>query len=175
MKVLEIPKLRQTYDFDCGPSALQAVLAFYGIKIREDCLIKSARTTEKGTLVPGLLRTIKKYGLKAKSKTMDIEEVKSYIDKNIPVIVVMQAWTEHKNMDWWADWKDGHYTVVIGYDSKKIIFEDPASFEKTYLTYEEFDKRWHDADPKGKTYIRHGIAVFGKKPEFDGEKIVHMG
>jgi ABC-type bacteriocin/lantibiotic exporter with double-glycine peptidase domain len=174
MKKLHLPQFRQTYNYDCGATALQSILAYYGIEEREDRIIKIAKTTKDGTSIENIIKVIKKYGLKASSKKMTIEEVKKYIDKKIPVILVLQAWAHKKKVDWENNWEDGHYTVAIGYTKDKIIFEDPAHFNNTYLTYKELEKRWHDMDTKGKKYINHGIAVFGKKPEYKSDKIIHM-
>jgi len=123
--------------------------------------------------ITGIEKTIKKYGLKYESREMTVEEIKSSIDKEIPVIVVLQAWAKRK-VNWKKDWKDGHYVVVIGYNSKGFIFEDPSSFERTSLTYGEFKKRWHDVSSEGKRYVHYGISVFGKKPKYDSKKIVKM-
>ena len=173
MKLLDFPRLRQTYDYDCGAKSLQSALAYYGIEVREDYVMKFAHTCKTGTPITGIEKTIKKYGLKYESREMTVEEIKSSIDKEIPVIVVLQAWAKRK-VNWKKDWKDGHYVVVIGYNSKGFIFEDPSSFERTSLTYGEFKKRWHDVSSEGKRYVHYGISVFGKKPKYDSKKIVKM-
>jgi hypothetical protein len=49
--------------------------------------------------------------------------------------------------DWRKDYDDGHYVIVIGHYDNIIIFEDPSSFRKTWMTEEEFAVRWHDEDP----------------------------
>jgi len=46
MKILEFPELRQTYEYDCGANALQGILAYYGMEIREELIIKSAKTNK---------------------------------------------------------------------------------------------------------------------------------
>jgi predicted double-glycine peptidase len=35
MKILKIPELRQAYVYDCGANAVQSVLEYYGIDIKE--------------------------------------------------------------------------------------------------------------------------------------------
>ncbi|MFH0752325.1 MAG: cysteine peptidase family C39 domain-containing protein [archaeon] len=174
MKKIVLPQLHQTFGYDCGAKALQTVLAYYNIKVREDHIMKYAKTTKKGTPIGGILKVVTKYGLKFDSKQMSIEDIKKYINKKIPVILVLQAWTEKKKVNWETNWIDGHYVVAIGYTKDKIIFEDSSSFEHTFLRYPELEKRWHDIDANGKKYFHHGIAVFGKKPQFKREKLVHM-
>ena len=46
---------RQTYDFDCGAKALQTVMAYYGVDVREDELMETLGTGTQGTetRVPG--------------------------------------------------------------------------------------------------------------------------
>ena len=41
---LNFPELRQTYNYDCGASALQGVMVYYGVEMREDVLMKEAGT-----------------------------------------------------------------------------------------------------------------------------------
>jgi len=174
MQIISLPQLRQTYSYDCGAKALQTVLVYYGIEIREDRIIRIAGTSKEGTPIKGIINAAKEYGLETDSRQMTIEEIKKYLKKNIPVIIVLQAWTKKKKVNWEKDWIDGHYVVAIGYTRDKILFEDPSSFERTYLKYDELNKRWHDADINGKKYFHHGIALFGKKPKFKKNKIVHM-
>src|SRR3989338_4435827 len=146
MKILDFPILRQTYDYDCGAKATEAVLGYYGLDIREEKIIKIAKTTKEGTPINGIKKVAKKYNLKCKAKEMNIEEIKDCINKNIPVILLLQAWTEKKKPNWKEDWVDGHYVVVIGYDKKKMYFEDPSSILRTYLNLKELKDRWHDED-----------------------------
>lgn len=174
MKKIILPQLRQTYGYDCGPKALQTILAYYGIEIREDKIIKESKTTKEGTSIKNIVKIAKKYGLKTISKKMCIEDVKNFIGKKIPVIMVLQAWTEKKDVDWSKDWIDGHYVVAVGYTKDKVLFVDPSSFKKTYLTYKELEGRWHDMDTDKKRYFHHGIAIYGKRPKFRGENIIHM-
>ncbi|MEK6823917.1 MAG: cysteine peptidase family C39 domain-containing protein [Nanoarchaeota archaeon] len=175
MKILDFPELCQTYEYDCGATALEAVFIYYGIEIKEGLIINQAKTSKsRGTSVKHIEITAKKYGFKVDSKEIDIPDIKKYIDKKIPVILLLQAWKGRKNLDWKKDWDDGHYVVAIGYDKEKIYFEDPYTFERTFLKFEELKKRWHGGFAKGKKYINHGIAIFGKTPKFNSKKRIHM-
>lgn len=173
--MLEFPEDRQTYSYDCGAKVTQAVLAYYGIDVREDKIMKLVGTTRAGTAIKGIVKTFHKFGLKCKVSKLNINHIKKSIDKKIPVILVLQAWTEKKKVNWEKDWIDGHYVVAIGYDDKKIYFEDPSSVLRTYLTYEELKKRWHERDKGGKKYINYGIIAYGKNKKFSFNKKVHMG
>ena len=174
MKLLPFPDNIQTYDYDCGAKALQSVLIYYGIEVREDALMKIVHTTKSGTNPQNIVAAAKKYKLEATASEMNIFDVKGCIDREIPVILALQAWTRKKKIDWINDWQDGHYVVAIGYDSDRIIFADPASVQRTYLSYDESKKRWHDVDNRGKKYDHLGIVIFGKKPKFKDDQLIHM-
>jgi len=106
---------------------------------------------------------------------MTLLDLKRYIDKKIPVIVLMQSWTRYKDINWKEDWKDSHYVVVIGYDAKNIYFEDPLSIFRTYLPYQEFLDRWHGVNGEKKKYVHVGVAIYGKKGGCDLNQFVRLG
>jgi ABC-type bacteriocin/lantibiotic exporter with double-glycine peptidase domain len=174
LKVLDFPSIRQTYKWDCGANVVQSLLEYYGIDRREDNTIKSVGTDQSGTSVIQIQKAFKKFGLNVYAGEMMVDDIKKYIDNKIPIIIPLQAWTNKKKVNWEENWTDGHYVVVIGYDQKKIYFEDPSSFNRTYLAYAELKKRWHDEGVDGKKYINWGIAVYGKKPVYNSRKIKHM-
>ena len=162
MKLIKFPELRQVYAWDCGASVLQSVLAYFGIDIREEKIIKKAGSTEEGTSPNHLEKVLRQNNIKYKSGEMNIQDIISYLDKDMPVILLLQAWSDKKIVDWKKNWKDGHYVVAIGYDKNKIYFEDPASISRTFLNFGELEERWHDVDLKGKKYIHWGIAIENK-------------
>lgn len=159
---------RQTFDFDCGAKALQTIMAYYGIDIREDELMKELGTGKDGTRVDKMISTAESKGFRVEAKQhLSIRDVKRYIDKGHPVIVLLQAWAERYMTlkDWRNDYDDGHYAVVIGYTKGILVFEDPASFRKTWLREYEFLARWHDLDlERNRKYEQFGMVLLGKEP-----------
>lgn len=174
MKILDFPMLCQAFDYSCGATALQSVLAYYGFDVREGSIMKIAGTGKGGTPIIGIISAARKYKLKCISKAMDIDEVKRFIDKKIPVIVFMQAWAEKKNINWDEEWNETHYAVIIGYDSKRFIFADPSSFTRAFLSFKEFSQRWRGTDTDKKRHANLGFAIYGRKPAYYSRKIVHM-
>lgn len=166
--MIELPIGRQTFDFDCGVKALQLVLAYYGIDIREDELIGQLQCNSKGTPVKNMISVAEKHGFQVMAKSdFSLEMLKQYIDEKHPVIVLVQAWAERYMTleDWKKDEEDGHYVIVVGYFGSIIVFEDPSSFRRTWMTEEEFLVRWHDVDPRTKERLDHfGLVLLGKKP-----------
>lgn len=159
---------RQTFDFDCGAKALQTVMAYYGVEIRQDELMKELGTGRDGTRVDKMISVSESKGFRVEAKEhWSIGEVKCYIDKRHPVIVLLQAWAERYMTlkDWRANHDDGHYAVIIGYTKDVLVFEDPASFRRTWLRENEFLARWHDQDPeRNRNYQRFGMVLLGKEP-----------
>ncbi|MDD5182164.1 MAG: cysteine peptidase family C39 domain-containing protein [Candidatus Nanoarchaeia archaeon] len=161
-KMLAFPDLRQYSSYDCGANAIQSVLAYYGLNVREDRIVKIAGSTAKiGTEPEGFEKIARKFGFKCRIEQMTIRDLKKSIDKKQPVVLLLQAYPDKKVLNWEKTWHTGHYAVAIGYDSKKIYFEDPSSMCRTYLSFKELDKRWHDKDAFGKKYEHAGIIFAG--------------
>lgn len=174
MKILIFPRARQFCSYDCWASALQSIFAYYEIDVKGRTVIKRAKTNKKGTNMEDIIRVAKDYWLDCVSEEMTISEIKWYINKDIPVLIPLQARTNKKNMDWEKNWDDGHYVIAIWYDEEKIYFEDPGNFKRTFLFHDEFKKRWHDVGKNGKIYTHHGIAFFWKKHKFVLDEFEHM-
>lgn len=175
MKTFNFPELKQVCEYDCGACALESVFMYYGVDVFEKDIIEIAGTVPKnGTSIKGILKAIKHFGFESELKELNIEDLKKYIDKKIPIILRLQAWSQHQNTDWIKDWKDGHYVVVIGYDNKNFYFEDPWTTDRTYLNFEELLERWHDIDVDDKKYLNCGIIIKGKTKKYDAKKAIHM-
>lgn len=174
MKIIEFPEFKQISKYDCGATAMEAVLTYFGVDIKEKNIMDIAHTDATGTTIDGLIRVVDKVGLKHKLGTMSCDEVKKYIDKKIPVILLLQAWSLRPDTEWTKDWNDGHYVVAIGYDKDKMYFEDPWICARSFLTFDELEERWH-GKVKGDDKQSHiGLVVFGKNGQYDPDKAIHM-
>ncbi len=174
MKIIKFPSSRQTYAWDCGAKALQALLLYYGLDVREDEIIKESGMTKGGMKITEIKKFASSHDYKILSKKMSLADIKKYIDKKTPVILALQAWSKKKKISWENNWSDGHYVIAIGYDQNKIYFADPASPHIVYLTLVELEKRWHDQDRAGKKYINFGLVVIDKKPNYQPNKFIHL-
>jgi ABC-type bacteriocin/lantibiotic exporter with double-glycine peptidase domain len=166
--VIDLPSGRQTFDYDCGAKALQLVMAYYGVDVREDELLAELQCNRYGTPLGNMISVAQKYGFQVGGDNgVSLNTVKQYLGAEHPVIVVVQAWTDRYMTleDWKADYDHGHYVIVIGYGEGIIIFEDPASFRRTWMTEEEFLARWHDMDPRtGQKFECFGMVLLGRQP-----------
>ena len=168
--LLDFPELRQTYNFDCGACALASVLAYYGIDVREDTVMQIARTAKSGTNVAGIVKTLRYYGL-TPDRCASVEGIKKAIDQQYPVILALQAY-KTSSKAYRRTWGDGHYVVAIGYDAERVYFEDPSSYKRTWLSFEELEDRWHDVD--GCRRLRRWGCVARGTPKYKSDESTHM-
>jgi len=168
--IIDFPEVRQSKNYTCGVSALQAILYFYGISYREDELESLLHVTEtNGTEVNAVVNFCRQLGFHVTTKSnMTISQLQDYIKHDRPVLVVYQAWGSSGN-DYQNVWSEGHYSVIIGFDGNKIIFEDPSLIGKGYLTINNFLHRWHDIDSHGRQYNGFGIIIDGKKVKYHSD------
>ena len=64
--------------------------------------------------------------------------------------------------------------VAIGYNDTCLFFEDPSSVNRTYLSFEELEKRWHDVDDDNKTKNKHVAVIITGEKKFNSSNIDHM-
>lgn len=178
IKILEFPESRQSTNFSCGASSIQSVLYYYGIEVREDKLIKLFDAKPTNIVHSGIDpdhmkdKLEKIWKLSVDMRTMSLDDIREYLDRNIPVILAMQAWRgedrANDSIDYSKSYSDGHYIVAIGYSDKHMIFDDPSILSnRAYLPFDELEQRWHDEDYHGNKFEHLGLAVYGKEPVFD--------
>ncbi|MDU2065085.1 MAG: C39 family peptidase [Sporomusaceae bacterium] len=146
---IQVPLARQNTDYTCGVAALQSILGYYGFDKRLDVLSDAVKPDpENGTGYMNIINYAKSLGFNVTTRTnMSLEELKGYIDKKQPVLVVIQAWDDSKSNYAPNKNEDGHYVVAIGYDDKYFYFMDPSTLgHYTYIPTAEFISRWHDYD-----------------------------
>jgi uncharacterized protein len=168
-----IPNVRQSTGYSCGAAALQAVLAYWGTREREDRLIERLETTpEHGTHPEDIVRVAREFGLEADIREgLEINDLKVGLSRGATVIVDLQAWRESDDLPWRENWEDGHYMVLLGADEHNLYFEDPSLLgSRGFIPVPEFLERWHDyegeapLDASDRKYIRMAIFVRGDKP-----------
>ena len=171
VKLIDFPEVRQSTDYTCGASALQAILYYYGMSYREDQLEQLLDVTKNnGTSPHNIITLCRRLGFTVIDKYhMTLDEVESYLDKKIPILVAYQAWGN--NQSYHDIWTSGHYSVIIGMYDDKIIFEDPSLIGRGYIKKKEFLDRWHDVDDAGKVYHHYGIVIYGKPIRYDSNRI----
>jgi predicted double-glycine peptidase len=156
---------RQSTEYSCGASALQAVLSYWGKDVEEQELMQRLNTSpETGTYVGDIVRVAREFGFTAEVKEdLTLPNLHAALTKGIPVIVCGQAWRsrEHSNKSAQEDWEDDHYFVVLGMDDKYIYYQDPfAKRGSAFVSHRLFEESWHNV---------RGIT------SADKEKQIHLG
>ncbi len=172
---LYMPDVFQENSYNCGVTCVQAILAYYGEDYTENELTKRLSVSKEiGTTIKSIIDFFKKENFQVQYGKLNLEKIKKFIDKRIPIIALIQAWRENddiysKTVDW------GHYVIINGYNDKKQILyiEDPAIFGSGYLKYSELKDRWHGADDNNKDVKYFGIIISGKTP-YNYQKLIHL-
>jgi ABC-type bacteriocin/lantibiotic exporter with double-glycine peptidase domain len=173
-----MPNDRQFSYWDCGDAVVVSALARFGIEPNPEVLVKDlGSTVDWGTEPESIKSVLESYGLTVDLKEMTIEDVKNYIDNNIPVILDIQAWhfDTPQEYDYTNEWQDGHYVTAYGYTENTIKLKDPSSLTNRELTFEELQKRWHDVDKQGNKIYNIGIAYYGLPVTYSSEKTEAIG
>lgn len=121
---------------------------------------------EEGVAPEVLVSYLRNRRFRIKQKhDMTMEELERFIDRGNPVIVAYQDWSyKPSETNYHKTWDNGHYAVVMGYDSKRIYLSDPSSSKKKKgLLKEDFLGRWRDITSDGKIYHRWGMSIGPRK------------
>lgn len=178
--MMDFPHVRQSTNYSCGAAAVQSVIAYYENDMpRETEVMKWLHTVpcdvmNIGSAIQSVISFLTERGYTLEHKEyFTIEEVVQYIQRDIPVIVLMQAWAEQRPKDYSMTYTDGHYIVAIGYNlfQKRLFFADPSLETRGWLDFDELNARWHAVDETGKKVEHYGFAVSGKKPNFSNKVI----
>jgi hypothetical protein len=168
-----LKETRQSTEYSCGASALQAVLSYWGKDLDEEELMKLLHTTpETGTYPEDIEQVARSLGFDAEVKeNLTLDELEQATAKGNPVIVLGQAWRSRKESDIAVteDWANGHYIVVLAVDQDYVYFEDPyVRMGKGFMPRRTFEDYWHTAMggdlEKAPKLIRLGIFIRGEKP-----------
>ncbi len=136
----------QWYDFDCGVTIAYSILKYFNIKVTYEIVLKASKVCPVDGLKPQkLINLLTKFGLNVQMENhKNIRFLKTQINTNKPVIVLIQARKEYKK-SWSNTWIHGHYVVVIGYDTNRVFIYNPSMGGSIKIfTHEQFYNRWHD-------------------------------
>lgn len=172
---IKAPLCRQAKSFTCGVGAMQSVLCYYGLEVRQDILAKKLHATPHGTQFTRMIQYAQSQGFSADWKTnMSLAELQQRMDDGKPTILAIQAWADNPPVNYSNAWKDGHYVVAIGYDITNMYFMDPSTLGNfTYIPTPEFLNRWHDSNRR-KPLPHFGLTISKGAPAYDPDRILRM-
>lgn len=177
-----------------------SVFAYYAVggDPNEKDLRKELGTSYKSGTEPAKIAAVaEKYGLNAEIKSnMTTDDLAKIVNAGTPVMVTYQAYHDPNqkkdsipgkggkeevlplhnpdgSWNWQNDYRDGHYSVVIGVTKGFVFLQDPSNgFGRSVIPRAEFDERWHDTDAKNRPVFDHtGIVLTPKKPPAELHKV----
>ena len=169
---IRVPLVRQSTPYTCGVAALQSVLAYFGDEHREGDLAKACKSNNQiGTAYTRIANYAQSRGFTVEiSKDMKLADLKSALERKLPVICLIQAWPE-REVNFAQDWQDGHYVVAIGYDAERIYFMDPSTLgHYAFIPTAEFLTRWHDTDGKEKLF-NFGMIISRQSDTYNADEV----
>jgi len=133
-----VPYLRQERFF-CGPACLGMVFGYWGVIIPQERLAAELyRKKLSGSLNLDLLVSARRHGFAAAMHRGSLELLKSYLNRNVPVIALVRVSSEPERY---------HYLVVFGYsDQTRTLTVHSGKIRAGEIGYSEFDRDWQAAD-----------------------------
>jgi hypothetical protein len=132
----------------CAFASMEMVFKYYGFDVDQDAIYKNLNTRRRNTVREGegldprtVARFMSRAGLNVDyHEEGDLEAVKSYIDKGIPVMcgrIAPGKWEGTR-----------HMAVIIGYDDvyKAVVLADPGYGREISIGYDEFMDEWGRAN-----------------------------
>jgi len=164
-KYLNVPKVRQAKSYTCGVAATMSVLSYWEqYDTDEETLEHTLQSNDQdGTSYHNILAFLQSRGYSVivkKGWNVPLSDLFAYVDKGIPPMICLQAYADPSPPEggWMNDTDDGHYNVVVAYDSTNIYFMDPSALSHfSYMSISEFMQRWHDVDGPMNEPIPHFI------------------
>ena len=139
-KIRNFPIMKQDPNW-CALTSIAMIAQYYGYRIDPmQVSIESGIPLERGMTLEAILKyfeTLKSLKLDLEYHYKgDLEEIKKYIDNNIPVLWLHAAGSGRA----WGR----HAAVVIGYDdtARRMIIADPGYGAEVSYSYTDFLKRW---------------------------------
>ncbi len=133
--VENVPFVKQKDKF-CGPASMASVLQFYSEDIDQDEIAELIYIPQlNGALISDMENYAKAIGYTVESTNGSIETLKSNLDENQPVILLVDK----------GKWKVSvpHYYVAYGYnDERRTIILHTGDKSNQEIGYDKLDKEW---------------------------------
>jgi ABC-type bacteriocin/lantibiotic exporter with double-glycine peptidase domain len=133
--VENVPFVKQKDKF-CGPASMASVMQFYGEDIGQDEIAEEIYIPElNGALISDMENYARDNGYSVESVNGNIEMLKSNLDENNPVILLVDK----------GKWKVSvpHYYVAYGYnDLNRTVIIHTGYKQNQEISYEKLDQEW---------------------------------
>lgn len=160
---VELPNVVQRRDYTCGPAAMLAVAAYYGVGPEDEDDVEAAMGIGvDGSDPPHLVAVARRWGLRVEEHVgMTTAALRAALDRRRPVVMMLQAWGWPRPRSYRARWRHGHWVVAIGHDRGGVYLEDPSLHAaRGWLSDDDLDERWHDWGVDRARVHRYGLVVW---------------
>lgn len=159
---------------DCGAASVAMILNYYGENVTTNDVFDKTGAGLGLISIAQIEKAIKSFGYTTKRIVQSTPEVlKSYLDKDIPVIALVHYGSLKSTQD--KNFKGGHFFVVVGYRDDGYFVNDPnfkgslrADGDHHFYTKSEFEKAWSDASLDGNQ--ARSFQIINRKKESMPEK-----
>ena len=141
--MIPVPPFVQSDDSRCGPASLKMVLNYYGVPVSEDEVCnRTNHSYALGCTNASIKNAFESYGFTCTIKNKaTLDDIRECIKRGIPPIV-----------DWFStgvdpgpgDMANGHSSVVVGIDDKKIYILDPENGQIRDILHNDWLRVWYD-------------------------------
>ncbi len=134
--IANVPFYHQGED-SCGPAALASVVSFWGrtgVTV-EEIKARIYLPELRGTLPMDMERYLRDAGFRTFSSSGTIDELKTRICRNLPVICLLDLG--------FSVYRQPHYVTVIGFDDvNRVFITHDGMNANTVIEYDTFMKQW---------------------------------
>lgn len=134
--IYDVPYVSQADTYWCGPASLTMTLNYWFANVtQEKVAAEIYDPTLNLTIVSKMKAYPQKIGFKAEELTASIDDLRRWISKGYPLIVLQKFSLQNTY---------GHYRVVVGYSDERelLITFDPILGNNHNVTYTEFSELW---------------------------------
>jgi len=134
--VYDVPYIRQSQSYWCGPASLTMILNYWGVEVTQDEVAAEVYDAQAHlTYMTEMAAYPKTLGFETEQRTGSISELKHWISLGRPLIVLQKFSLSNAY---------GHYRVVIGYDDEQrvVVTNDPSIEENYTIDYVQFATLW---------------------------------
>ncbi len=171
-RTLSVPYFKQQAEYYCGPTSLQMVMEFFGVRKPAEEIARIADTNEVvGTWHRNMLNAARASGFFCyENKNATLDELRSFLKKGYPAVVhlLMPEWPEGK----WGKWDKYHYVVVIGLTRWHVLLNDPW-LGIVKMPRKDFISRWSSEITDEQNWMLvlspKSFGIFSEYPPFLGE------
>ena len=143
--MIRVPYHEQINAYTCGPASLQMVFEYFQKLESQHALAHKAQSSpEWGTDNSAMIRVATDAGFYVYvNNGSTLHEIKHFVEQGLPVIVNFIEPSDN----------EAHFAVVVGFNRKSLLLNDPSNGRKIRMSRKEFLDRWYSMHKIHKKWI----------------------